>query len=74
MQSAVVAEDGLGDRDVLVDGIGLGVGESAGEGDGLGVEGEEGLFGPTETMILMSELPRIPFNMPDTWTVKESCP
>jgi len=74
MQSAVVAEDGLGDRDVLVDGIGLGVGESAGEGDGLGVEGEEGLFGPTETMILMSEHPRIPFNMPDTWIVKESCP
>jgi hypothetical protein len=73
MQSAVVAEDGLGDRDVLVDGIGLGVGESAGEGDGLGVEGEEGLFGPTETMILMSEHPRIPFNMPDTWIVKESC-
>src|SRR5262249_51671339 len=31
-------------------------------------------FGPTETMILMSELPRIPFNMPDTWRVKESCP
>jgi hypothetical protein len=31
-------------------------------------------FGPTETMILMSELPRIPFNMPDTWIVKESCP
>jgi len=25
-------------------------------------------------MILMSELPRIPFNMPDTWMVKESCP
>jgi hypothetical protein len=22
-------------------------------------------------MILMSELPRIPFNMPDTWIVKE---
>ena len=22
----------------------------------------------------MSELPRIPFNMPDTWMVKESCP
>jgi hypothetical protein len=22
----------------------------------------------------MSELPRIPFNMPDTWIVKESCP
>ena len=48
MQSAVVAGDGLGDRDVLVDGIGLGVGESASKGDGLGVEGEEGLFGPTE--------------------------
>src|SRR5262245_33461774 len=31
-------------------------------------------FGPTETMILMSELPRIPFDMPDTWMVKESCP
>jgi hypothetical protein len=31
-------------------------------------------LGPTETMILMSELPRIPFNMPDTWIVKESCP
>ena len=45
MQSAVVAGDGLGDRDVLVDGIGLGVGESASKGDGLGVEGEEGLFG-----------------------------
>ena len=29
---------------------------------------------PTETMILMSELPRTPFNMPDTWIVKESCP
>src|SRR6516164_4661891 len=25
-------------------------------------------------MILMSELPRIPFDMPDTWMVKESCP
>ena len=25
-------------------------------------------------MILMSELPRIRFNMPDTWMVKESCP
>src|SRR5262245_42763403 len=25
-------------------------------------------------MILMSELPRIPFDMPDTWRVKESCP
>src|SRR5215831_14569340 len=74
MQSAVVAGDGLGDRDVLDDGIGLGVGESVGEGDGLAVEGEEGLFGPTETMILMSELPRIPFNIPDTWMVKESCP
>jgi hypothetical protein len=56
------------------DGIGLGVGESAGEGDGLGVEGEEGLLGPIETMILMSELPRIPFSMPDIWIVKESCP
>jgi hypothetical protein len=44
----------------------------ASEGDGLGVEGEEGLFDPTEMMmILMSELPRIPFNMPDTWMVKE---
>jgi hypothetical protein len=32
------------------------------------------VFGPTETVILMSELPRIPFNMPDTWIVKESCP
>ena len=31
-------------------------------------------FGPTEAMILMSELPGIPFNMPDTWIVKESCP
>ena len=31
-------------------------------------------FDPTETVILMSELPRIPFNMPDTWIVKESCP
>src|SRR5262249_9477327 len=31
-------------------------------------------FGPTETMILMSELPRIPFNGTDTWRVKESCP
>jgi hypothetical protein len=31
-------------------------------------------LGPTETMILMSELPRIPFNMPDTWIVKKSCP
>jgi hypothetical protein len=25
-------------------------------------------------MILMSELPRIPFNMPDTWIVNKSCP
>jgi hypothetical protein len=33
----------------------------ASEGDGLGVEGEEELFDPTETMILISELPRIPF-------------
>ena len=31
-------------------------------------------FGPTEAMILMSELPCIPFSMPDTWIVKESCP
>src|SRR5262249_53893761 len=31
-------------------------------------------FGSTETMILMSELPRIPFDMPDTWRVKEYCP
>src|SRR5262249_30084970 len=30
-------------------------------------------FGPTETMILMSELPRIPFDMPDTWMVKVGC-
>ena len=46
MQSAVVAGDGLGDRDVLDNGIGLGVGESAGEGDGLGVEGEKGALWP----------------------------
>jgi hypothetical protein len=31
-------------------------------------------FGPAEAMILMSELPCIPFNMPVTWIVKESCP
>jgi hypothetical protein len=40
MQSDVVAGDGLGDRDVLDDGIGLGVPESAGEADGLGVESD----------------------------------
>jgi hypothetical protein len=31
-------------------------------------------FGPTETMILMSEVPGILFNMPDTWIAKESSP
>src|SRR5258708_27826295 len=31
-------------------------------------------LGPTETMILLSEFPRIPFNVPDTWIVKKSCP
>ena len=40
MQSAVVAGDGLGDRDVPGDGIGLGVGKGAGQGDEMGVESD----------------------------------